>query len=128
MGEYASGANVGDQKKLEDLIVTDKRAGIRAMTMGLNGSFLRGDGAFAAYLARPSAVCSSIPTGLIPVQGERLKCRHGFSLHRIALPPLHFEYSLLAITPKSDIESLPPQAKIGQRHVRQPIRQRGIDI
>jgi hypothetical protein len=56
------------------------------------------------------------------------KCRHGFPLYRVALSLLHFEYSLLAITPESDIEPLPPQAQIGQCHVRQPVRQRGINI
>ena len=34
--------------------------------------------------------------------------RHGFPLHRVAPSPQHFEYGVLAIAPKPDIESATP--------------------
>ena len=54
--------------------------------------------------------------------------RDALPLHRVLLARQNLEECVLSVPPKADIEPLATQPQISQCHVRQPIRQRGIDI
>src|ERR1700733_11743352 len=65
-----------------------------------------------------------------PLSPAYLACgqRDALPLHRIAFALQNFEQCVLFLPPEANIEPLATQTQISQCHVRQPIRQRGIDI
>src|SRR5580704_11862590 len=103
---YAQGVGVA---RMERSGMRESRIALRSIRATLAVSL--------ASDAGPHALPSQAP-------GER----DSLALHRVVVSLEHFEGRVFAVPPEADIEAAASQPQIFQRHIRQPVRQRGIDI